>query len=188
MGRAKALSYLRRHDEAIAVLDELLNDLQNNPGEKYYWRAWNRLRLAQAQAAYDDAMAALNAMRNNEVYRLAGIASYSLQRLTEARDYFDNALTMNRADCDSERYLGLIDAGERSWKHAAVRFNNAVACYDQAIARMSTELAEHEKDITGLSNALIAGLRADIKEAEMLRAASASNAIVAHKNDGLRAP
>ena len=38
---------------------------------------------------------------------------------------------------------------------------------------MSTELAEHEKDITGLSNALIASLRGEIKEAETLRAASA---------------
>jgi tetratricopeptide (TPR) repeat protein len=188
IGRAKALSYLRRHEEAIAALDELLKDLQNNPGEKYYWRAWNRLRLAQPQAAYDDAIAALNAMRNNEVYRLAGIASYSLNRLAEAREYFDNAIAMNRADCDSERYLGLIDAGERNWKHAAVRFNNAVACYDQALVRMSTELAEHEQDITGLSNALIASLRGEIKEAETLRAASASNALVAHKNDGLRAP
>ena len=93
------------------MLDELLKDLQNNPGEKYYWRAWNRLRLAQAQAAYDDAMAALNAMRNNEVYRLAGIASYSLNRLPEAREYFENALKMNGGDCDAQRYLGLIDSG-----------------------------------------------------------------------------
>lgn len=44
VGRARALSYLRRHDEAIAVLDEALKDLQRNPGEKYYWRAWNRLQ------------------------------------------------------------------------------------------------------------------------------------------------
>jgi tetratricopeptide (TPR) repeat protein len=61
------------------------------------------LRLAQAQLAYDDAMAALNAMRNNEVYRLAGIASYSLNRLTESREYFQHALAMNAADCDSQR-------------------------------------------------------------------------------------
>ena len=32
VGRARALSYLRRHDEAIAVLDETLKDLQTNPG------------------------------------------------------------------------------------------------------------------------------------------------------------
>jgi tetratricopeptide (TPR) repeat protein len=36
LGRAMALSYLMRHGEAIAVLDELVKDLQTNPGEKYY--------------------------------------------------------------------------------------------------------------------------------------------------------
>ncbi len=182
IGRAKALSYLGRHAEAIAALDELLKDLQNNPGEKYYWRAWNRLRLAQAQAAYDDAMAALNAMRNNEVYRLAGIASYSLGRLPESRDYFENALKMNGSDCEAERYLGLIDSAERSWKAAFARFTNAVGCYEHALARMAAELAEHERDISGLSNALIASLRAEIKETDALRAASAVNASVAARN------
>jgi tetratricopeptide (TPR) repeat protein len=186
IGRAKALSYLGRHAEAIAVLDELLNDVQNNPGEKYYWRAWNRLRLAEAQAAYDDALSALKAMRNNEVYRLAGFASYGLNRLSESREYFEHAITLNPADCDSQRYIGLIDSTERSWQAAFTRFTSAVACYDQALARMRTELAEHERDITGLSNALIASLRAEIKEAEGLRTTSAANASVAGKNATLR--
>ena len=58
LGRAKSLSYLKRHDEAIAQLIELLqNDPSNNPGEKYYWRAWNQLQLGRAQLAYDDAIA-----------------------------------------------------------------------------------------------------------------------------------
>ena len=57
LGRAKSLSYLKRHDEAIAQLIELLqNDPSNNPGEKYYWRAWNQLQLGRAQLAYDDAI------------------------------------------------------------------------------------------------------------------------------------
>ena len=187
LGRAKALSYMGRHADAIAALDELLHDLQNNPGEKYYWRAWNRLRLSEVQAAYDDATAALKAMRNNEVYRLAGIASFGLNRLAEARDYFDNALRMNGADCDAERYLGQIDATEGSWTPAFSRFTNAVACYDQALARMATELAGHEKDITGLSNDLITSLRAEIKEAQALRAISAGNADRLSKSAGLRA-
>ena len=188
IGRAKALSYLRSHTEAIAVLDDLLKDLQNNPGEKYYWRGWNRLQLKEAQPAYDDAMAALKAMRNNEVYQLAGIASFSLNRLPESRDYFENALKINGADCDAHRYLGLIDSADRSWKAAFARFTNAVGCYDQALARMAKELAEHEQDISGLSNGLIASLRADIKEAESLRAMSAHNADLTAKNAGLRVP
>ena len=172
IGKAKALSYLTRHEEAIAMLDELLKNSQYNPGEKYYWRAWNRFRLDQNQTAYDDALAALNAMRNDAVYRLAGIVSLRLQRVGEARGYFENALQMNAADCVSITYLGQIDAAERIPKQAFVWFSNAVACYNQKLERMGGELARHEKDITGLSNGLIAGLRVEIKEAQALRAAA----------------
>ncbi len=185
LGRAKALSYLRRHEEAIAAIDESLKDSRTNPGEKYYWRAWNRLQMGQMQVALDDAMTALNAMRNNQVYSLAGMAAFSLNRLAESRDYFDNALQMNRADCDSERYLGQIDSVERSWKSASGRFSQAATCYDAAIVRMRKELAAYEEDITGLSNGLIEAKRTQIKDAEMLRISSANNASVASRNAGV---
>ena len=185
LGRAKSLSYLKRHDEAIALLIDLLqNDAANNPGEKYYWRAWNQLQLGRAQLAYDDATAGLNAMRNDAIYRLAGMASFALNRPGEARTFFEEALKMNRADCDSERYLGLLDSAERSWKPALGRFSAAASCYEGAIARLQIELAEYEKDITGLSNGLIAAKRVEIREASALRDQSILNASAATRNAG----
>jgi tetratricopeptide (TPR) repeat protein len=183
LGRAKALSYLKRHDEALALLiDLLLNDPSNNPGEKYYWRAWNRLQLGQVQLAYDDATTGLNAMRNDAIYRLAGMASFSLNRPDESRTFFEEALKMNRADCDSERYLGLLDSAGRSWAPASSRFSVAASCYEAVIVHMQSELAEYEKDITGLSNGLIAAKRVEIREAEALRDQSILNAAAAAKN------
>jgi tetratricopeptide (TPR) repeat protein len=185
-GRAKSLSYLKRHDEAILQLDELLlKDARNSPGEKYYWRAWNRLQMAQAQLAYDDATTGLNAMRNDAIYRLAGMASFSLNRPGESRAFFEEALKMNRADCDSERYLGLLDSAERSWKPASGRFSVAASCYDAVITRLQSELAVYEKDITGLSNGLIAAKRAEIKETDVLRLQSVNNAAAASTNAGV---
>ena len=182
-GRAKALSYLKRHDEAIALLIDLLqNDSRNSPGDKYYWRAWNQLQLGRAQLAYDDAMAGLNAMRNNAIYQLAGMASFSLNRRDEARKYFEEALKLNSADCDSERYLGLLDSAEGSWKPALSRFTTAGSCYETVVARLHIELAEHEKDITGLSNGLIAAKRVEIREAQALRDQSILNASAATRN------
>lgn len=183
LGRAKSLSYLKRHDEAIALLIDLLqNDPGNNPGEKYYWRAWNRLQLGQAQLAYDDATTGLNAIRNDSIYRLAGMASFSLNRLGESRKFFEEALTMNRADCDSERYLGLLDSAERSWKPASSRFSVAASCYEAVILHMRGELTEYEKDITGLSNGLIAAKRVEVREAQALRDQSILNAAAAARN------
>jgi len=183
LGRAKSLSYLKRHDEAIAQLIELLqNDRANNPGEKYYWRAWNQLQLGRAQLAYNDATAGLNAMRNDAIYRLAGMASFSLNLLGESRNFFEEALKMNRADCDSERYLGLLDSAERSWKPASGRFTVAASCYEAVIAQMQIELAEYEKDITGMSNGLITAKRLEIREAGALRDQSILNATAANRN------
>ena len=188
LGRARALSYLRRHAEAIALLDELLQNLRTNPGEKFYWRAWNRLRLGEARAAYEDAVAALKGMRNNEVYRLAGIAAFGLTQRTEARRYFDEALTIDSGDCDAQRYLGQIEAAEASWKPAYARFSGAVACYDRALERLAAELATHEQDISGLSNGLIVSLRTEIEETRALRRISEGNAALTAKNSGLPAP
>ena len=124
-------------------------------------------------------------MRNNQVYNLAGMAAFNLNRLSDSRDHFNNALNINRADCDSERYFGRIDSVERSWKSASGRFAQAAACYDAAVNRMRGELAEYEKDITGLSNALIVTKTREIKDAETLRVNSVNNAAVASKNAGM---
>ena len=61
---------------------------------------------------------------------MAGMAAFSLSRLGESRTFFEEALNMNRADCDSERYLGLLDSAERRWPDALRRFGVAAKCYE----------------------------------------------------------
>ena len=90
---------------------------------------------------------------------------------------------MNRADCDSERYLGLLDSAERRWKPALGRFSTAASCYEGVIVRLQSELANYEKDITGLSNGLIAAKRFEIRETEALRDQSILNAAAATRNE-----
>jgi tetratricopeptide (TPR) repeat protein len=183
LGRAMALSSLRRHAEAIAYLDELLTDPSWRPGDKYYWRAWNYLQLAKSQAAYDDANAALKSMANSNVYQLAGIASYQLSHVPEARSDFENSVQMNAANCDSIRYIGIIDAAERLWPAAFKRFTTAAGCYGGVIARLESELAEKQADTSGLFAGQIAGLVAEIAEAKALLDASTHNAEVAAKQN-----
>jgi tetratricopeptide (TPR) repeat protein len=185
IGRAKAFSYLRQHQEAVTVLDDLLQDVRNNPGEKYYWRAWNRFQLGQTQPAYEDATTALKVMANSDAYRLAGMASFATDRLPEARRRFESSLRMNPADCDALRYLGQIDSIERDWTAAFPRFSHAATCYGEAIGRMSAELAEKEGAMSGLLAGQIASLRADIKQAQSLQVTSANNAAVTARNSGL---
>jgi tetratricopeptide (TPR) repeat protein len=182
LGRAIALSSLRRHQEAIAYLDELLKDLSWRPGDKYYWRAWNQLRLDNAQAAYEDATAGLKSMANTNIYQVAGIASYKLTLVAEARTDFENSVQMNAQNCDSIRYLAILDAAERKWPVAVARFNSAAACYTVAIAQLEQELAEKQKDTSGLYAGQIAALTAELTEAKSLLDVSIHNAEVATRN------
>ena len=124
----------------------------------------------------------MNAMANAEVFKLGGLASYNLARVPEARGYFESALKMNAAECDSLRYLGLIDAAERSWQPAAGRFTSAAACYRRAIDAMESELAKKQADTSGLYAGQIAAIAADIAEARGLLEACSHNAEFATRN------
>ena len=180
LGRAETLSHLMRYREAIADLDELLEDPSWNPGAKYYWRAWNKLQLRQP--ADEDATTALRFMSSAAAFRLAGIATFNLPRPAEARAYFESALTIDSADCDSIRYLGLLDISARDWSSAAARFGAASGCYRQSIERLSAELAEKQKDSSGLFIGQIAGLYADLVDARSMQEMSAYNAEISEKN------
>ena len=182
LGRAMALSSLKRHREAIAYLDELIADPSWRPGDKYYWRAWNYLQLGDSQHAYDDANAGLKSMVNTNIYQVAGIASYGLTKVPEARTDFEESVKMNGANCDSIRYLGIIDAAERRWPVAVARFTAAAACYKAAIADLEGELAEKQADTSGLFAGQIPGLVAEIAEARNLLDASTHNAEIAARN------
>ena len=186
---AQSLSYLKRYREAIAELDQLLNDPSRTPGDKYYWRAWNKLQLEELQPAYDDATAALRFMSTVDAYRLAGIATFNLEKLDEARGYFDEALKISDVDCDSIQYLAQIDAAERKWPAAATRFARAAECFHESIGRMSERLAKTEADnADGLLDAQIAALRADIEMRQLLEKQSRANAAASQKNLGLPSP
>jgi hypothetical protein len=76
----------------------------------------------------------------------------------------------------------LLDSAEHSWKPASSRFAIAASCYEAVIAQMQMELAEYEKDITGMSNGLIAAKRLEIREAGALRDQSILNASAAARN------
>ena len=102
--------------------------------------------------------------------------------MPEARTDFEESVKMNAGNCDSIRYLAIIDAAERQWPIAVSRFTAAANCYSRAIAALETELAERQADTSGLFAGQIPALVADIAEAKSLRDTSVHNADVATRN------
>ena len=183
LGKAEALSYLKRHEAAIVELDELLKDPSYQPGDKYYWRGWNKLQLGQVQPAYDDATMALKFMRGADPFRLAGIVTFNLERLDEARGYFQSALKMKADDCDSLQFIGQLDGAEKKWAAAFASFSAAAECFAASIKKMSQEIVKKQAENEGgLLDEQIAALESDLESRRLLQDQSLKNVEIARKN------
>lgn len=150
LGRAKALTYLGRHADAIAILGTLLADGAPNPGEHYYWRAWNLYRLSENQAAHKDVLGALRFWPSSQVERLAGLTARALAQYDEARSHFVQALAFEAGDCESRSYLAQLDAMAHTWNTALGGFDASASCFEQALEDQEQQL---RTGVTGMAPA-----------------------------------
>jgi tetratricopeptide (TPR) repeat protein len=178
LGRAKALTYLERHDEAIDALDALVDAGTWSPGEAHYWRAWNLYQRSQHDAARRDALRALQSWPSAHVERLAGLTALALDRHDEARGHFEQALTRAPDDCESRLYLAQLDTHAQAWTAALDGFEAAAGCFARAATDRQQSHAEHES---------VASTAREIERLERWRASSIYSAAISAKVLGRRA-
>jgi tetratricopeptide (TPR) repeat protein len=129
LGKARALTYLGRHVEAIAATDQLLSE-RWFLGDAYYWRALNEAELERHDDAWADIEAAAKLMINAEVPKLAGLIAYRRHELDVSRQKFEEAARRNGADCETHYYLGVVLAELRQWSRTADILIQAGACLE----------------------------------------------------------
>jgi tetratricopeptide (TPR) repeat protein len=139
LGRLRALSYLGRHEEAIAVADALLA-LHRYPGDGYYWRAFNDLQLKRLDPAWEDIESADKVMVNSDVPKLAGIIAMRRRELDVARERLEIARRRNPDDCEAGYYLQLVLGDLRRWPALVEVATGAAACLDAAEAFARSEI------------------------------------------------
>ncbi len=84
LGKLRALTYLSRHEDAMAVADELLA-ISRYPGDAHYWKAYNELSLERYDPAWVDIEAADRSLINSDVPKLAGIIAINRHEIDVAR-------------------------------------------------------------------------------------------------------
>ena len=139
LGKVRALTYLGRPEEAIATVDQMLQQ-QWYIGDARYWRALNEAQLNRLDAAWDDVELADRLLVNAEVPKLAGIIAYRQQqadaallpRLDVARAKFEISHERNPSDCETTFYLGIVRTDQRTWEQAAKVLGDAVRCLEGA--------------------------------------------------------
>lgn len=139
-GRVKALTYLGKAVEAIAVTDQLLAE-RWHVGDARYWRALNENQLSRYDEAWDDVEKAAKLLINAEVPKLAGIIAYRRQQLEVSRGKFEESALRNPLDCETGFYLGVVLGDQRAWPRTAKVLREAVGCLENAERETLAEIA-----------------------------------------------
>ena len=191
LGEVKSLSYLGRHEEAVAILDDMERLGTWYMGDVYYWRAWNRHRLRQYDAANDDVLASRTRLpMDGQVDKLAGFIALARNEVPRAEAEFRAAVThvegRGGSDCEATYYLGSTQVMQRKWADAAPNFERAGPCYGsarQALVKRKDMIAGSELPEARKARLLAAKDR-EIAGARLQEARSYFNAAAAHFNRG----
>jgi tetratricopeptide (TPR) repeat protein len=139
IGKVRALTFLGRHEEAIASVDQLLA-ANWYVGDARYWRAFNELQLTRYDDAWTDVEMARTLLFNADVPKLAGIIAYRRQELDVSRANFEQARTRNADDCETLFYFGLVLAELGQWPQTAETSSAAGRCLQRAEEQARAEI------------------------------------------------
>ena len=143
LGQAICLSYMKRYDEAIIVLDRILALGYWLLGESYYWLAWNRHELKRdAEALKDIDQAKGRLPTNSEVFSLAGTIGLELGELARAEKDFQESLRYNPANTEALFGLGHLAARRADWPAAAQSFQKAAAALEANAGFLAAKIKE----------------------------------------------
>jgi tetratricopeptide (TPR) repeat protein len=143
LGRVRALSYLGRYEDAIAGATALLQ-AQAFPGEAYYWRAWNQLRVPRLDEAWTDVQLAEHLWVNADVSKLAGIIAYQRRQLDVAKGRFETAQTLNSDDCETQFDLAAVNAELGAWSVAVDAYGGTDTCLERLRTQLAAQIATIE--------------------------------------------
>lgn len=191
LGQARALSQLGRSEDAIRVLDRMVDLGTWYLGEAHYWRAWNRHRLKQFDAAHDDVLAArLRLPMDPQVDKLAGLVALARNEVEGAEREFRAAVEhlagRGQRDCDAGYYLASTLVMQREWAEGAALFEAGVPCYtldETAVRARMAEIAASELPPARKAR-LTASKQKDIVSLQAQQARAALNAAIAYVNLG----
>lgn len=191
LGEAKSLSFLGRHEDAIAILDEMVRLGTWYMGESYYWRAWNRYRLRQYDAADADVLESRSRLpMDGQVDKLAGFIALARNEVPRAETEFRAAVThvegRGGTDCEARYYLGSALVMQRKWAEAVPSFEVAEPCYQRTQRALQERIVEiRTSDLPDdRQGILVAAKEKDIAAARLQEARSAFNAGAAFANLG----
>lgn len=184
LGKVRALTYLNKAEDAMAVADQLLA-ISRYPGDAHYWRSYNEVALDRNDPAWDDIEAAEKSVFNSDVPKLAGIIAINRKQYDVARQRLELSRQRNANDCTTLYYLHLVLAELRLWPDAARGATNAAGCLtaSEIGLRAEIETIRADQKLPAARKArMIAGREQQAANAIRMRASCWFNGAVANYN------
>ena len=190
-GKMQSLSYLMRHQEAIATATQMLDLGTWHIPDANYWRAWNRYQLKEYDSAWADVENATKGLSNSRVYMLAGLIAYARKTLQTAVDRFDTAFAADPGACDAVWMSGLVSIDQNELAVAGPKFARSMTCFVSVAKALRQNRAELERTIAKRGTPLNARdqrnldrLQRDADNAELKSAQSAFNGAQCYARTG----
>ena len=143
LGKAIALSYLSRYEEAIGVLNKMVGLGFYMLGEAHYWLAWNHHALKDldgAQTHIEESKGRLPT--NSEVFGLAGTIALEKGETDRAEKEFLEALKYNAANTEALYGLGSVCARRQKWPDSGQSFERAGQIFERNESDIATKMDE----------------------------------------------
>ena len=147
LGRLTSLSYLLRHQDAIATATAMIELGTWHIGDAHYWRAWNHYNLNALEPAWADVEIATKLLSNSNVYMLAGLIAYARTDLPTAIARFDRAFVLDSGNCDAVWMSGLVNVDRQEWEPASPKFSRGMTCFTSAAEQARRDLTQLEAGI-----------------------------------------
>ncbi|MCJ7580510.1 MAG: hypothetical protein MUP98_08235 [Candidatus Aminicenantes bacterium] len=187
LGKAICLGYLGQHEEALSILNMLIDLGMYLMGESHYWLAWNQHEIGQLESAWENIKRASNYLIGHfEVHSLAGVIAFDRAEIEASEEQFKKALWINKEDCDASFYMGKIYALRSEWEQSGIHFENAALCstgMEMALLKKIKELEDStlnpsrkEKHITKK--------KIQMKKVQVTKATAFYNAAAGYFNTG----
>ena len=131
LGKAVCLSHLGKHNEAIPVLEKIIELGHWLIGESYYWLAWNHHELKNNQAAAASVEEAKGRLpTSTEVFTLSGVIALEEGELAKAERDLKEALQYGPANSEALFSLGSLYARREEWTNSGLYFEKAARAFE----------------------------------------------------------
>lgn len=189
LGKAICLSYLGKYEEALPVLERILELGYWLIGEAHYWLAWNLHELKREPEALrhiDEAKGRLPT--NSEVFGLAGTLSLDLGELDRAEKDFLESLKYNEADTESLFGLGTVTGRRDRWGESGAYYERAGRAWESMEAALKTKIEDVRSSALSedRKGRLLRRRQAQLERARLAEATAYYNAAASYLNGGLK--